>query len=398
MRYINLNYVVKMSEIKLYIPKNMMLPEIYKLTTPDENFLILHAGDLILHNIRNSNYNIIIEDLKTKLEDEKALVKNLKHTIMSSTSNIACAVESVLNDGLHVMETSLEEKIRKLMTNDYSNEIKKLEEKLILLTEYMERLKETSKLFDVKDKNSSIRGRDNEIISKQLTLDNFAGPGTDFNLEQKEYYAGDHIFNWCGLKIMWEDKNYEKIVPKDQIEKAYRDFDLHKNCHVLLFISANSAIRDHETSSGLDVDIHDGRLVLFISYFRSHPDPNAYIRNVIQPIIIGYKPFLIDAGCFIDSTLAIKLKTVSTILPTIVKEFNDREKEIDETIAKLAIMKTKLAGSRGCLEELFETVTKNIEPAAAKAARTCGICGETGHTRKKCHNAEHLVINLAAKK
>jgi hypothetical protein len=217
----------------------------------------------------------------------------------------------------------------------------------------------------------------------------------DFNLEQKEYYSGDHIFSWCGLKIMWEDKNYERTIPKDQVEKAYRDLNYHNECSVLVFVSANSGIKDHENSTGLDVEIYNGKLILFISHFRSHPDPNLYIRGVIQPIIMGYKPYLMDNSCFNDTTIASRLKAINSILPTILKDFNEREKDIDETISKLAIMKAKMVGSRNTLNDLFENLNYNNQEEinVQRSTRTCGACGETGHTRKTCVNVPRIVIN-----
>jgi hypothetical protein len=54
--------------------------------------------------------------------------------------------------------------------------------------------------------------------------------------------AGDFIIEWKGMKFMFENKKYTKTVPKTEVEKAIRDFELNKDCDVLIFVSEDSSI------------------------------------------------------------------------------------------------------------------------------------------------------------
>ena len=86
--------------------------------------------------------------------------------------------------------------------------------------------------------------------------------------------SGDFIIEWKGMKFMFENKKYTSTVPKTQVEKAIRDFELNKDCDVLIFVSEDSSIIN--CKSQFDITrTGDGRHAIWIGEFYLNEDQSA---------------------------------------------------------------------------------------------------------------------------
>ena len=109
-------------------------------------------------------------------------------------------------------------------------------------------MSEELKIERDKNFNSAMRAnksvyirKDNEDAFAELLNKSF---GSDSNYRKLSITnkSGDHIIELKGMKFMFENKKYTKTVPKKEVKKAERDFELNKDCDVLIFVSEDSSI------------------------------------------------------------------------------------------------------------------------------------------------------------
>ncbi|EFX82890.1 hypothetical protein DAPPUDRAFT_101087 [Daphnia pulex] len=131
--------------------------------------------------------------------------------------------------------------------------------------------------------NSSLKGQDNEKMFGEL-LHKVFGISADYVKQEHRIESGDHIIEWEGLKLMFENKNYEKQVTSDEVEKAIKDFKKHPECDVLIFVSEKSSIAKHQRPGHLDIDIVDGRAAIWIGEFNRNEDKVVYLQMIAQVI------------------------------------------------------------------------------------------------------------------
>jgi hypothetical protein len=131
--------------------------------------------------------------------------------------------------------------------------------------------------------NSSLKGQDNEKMFGEL-LHKVFGISADYVKHEHRIESGDHIIEWEGLKLMFENKYYEKQVTTDEVEKAIKDFKKHPECDVLIFVSEKSSIAKHQRPGHLDIDIVDGRAAIWIGEFNRNEDKVVYLQMIAQVI------------------------------------------------------------------------------------------------------------------
>ncbi|XP_046458946.1 uncharacterized protein LOC124205543 [Daphnia pulex] len=131
--------------------------------------------------------------------------------------------------------------------------------------------------------NSSLKGQDNEKMFGEL-LHKVFGISADYVKQEHRIESGDHIIEWEGLKLMFENKYYEKQVTSDEVEKAIKDFKKHPECDVLIFVSEKSSIAKHQRPGHLDIDIVDGRAAIWIGEFNRNEDKVVYLQMIAQVI------------------------------------------------------------------------------------------------------------------
>ena len=141
-------------------------------------------------------------------------------------------------------------------------------------------MSEELKIERDKNFNSAMRAnksvyirKDNEDAFAELLNKSF-GSDPNYRKLPKTTEAGDHIIEWKGMKFMFENKKYTKTVPKKEVEKAERDFELNKDCDVLIFVSEDSSIIN--CKSQFDITrTGDGRHAIWIGEFYLNEDQSA---------------------------------------------------------------------------------------------------------------------------
>lgn len=421
----------KMAEtntITLKLPTGFAIPVQYQTTTVEENSAILLFGITLLERLRTGDYDNQINLIKKELAEEKQLSSKFRESISSLDLFLGGRIDEAVSRSLG----GIGEKVERLTS---AVVIKEKEEREGVLEAFKTQIDSTSNAFDrrvegmselltrISDLSnlalptrglSSAKGRANENDSRQLITDTFGTPGSRFQMHQKQNFSGDHIFDWNGMRIMWEDKDYTNLVAKAEVEKGLRDFEANQDCHVLLFVSAHTPIFGRETSSGIDSEIINGRLVLFISCFKNRLDPASYVKSVIQTILLALKSLILRSPQEAEqseqpasTTSAFSmLEVVSNLVFELSESLIAQEKAhsafIKDFVIKLESMKHGISRTRASLNKIVQDVVNSFpdisigtqsspttdQPKSVlddgKRHRNCGKCGQPGHTRNTC--------------
>jgi chromosome segregation ATPase len=205
-----------------------------------------------------------LQEKKTKIEEtEKALRESERRA-----NEAALEVEKTQTAAEKDKHAAVNE-LRENLTLNFDKKIEEQHARLLTLTN--------------RQSNSSLKGQDNEKIFGEL-LHKVFGISPDYIKHEHRIESGDHIIEWEGLKLMFENKNYEKEVPIDQVEKAIKDFKKHPECDVLIFVSEKSSIAKHQRPGHLDIDIVDGRAAIWIGEFNRNEDKVVYLQMIAQVI------------------------------------------------------------------------------------------------------------------
>lgn len=146
----------------------------------------------------------------------------------------------------------------------------------------MDELSMTIQSLQVHNANSSLKGNANEIMMTEILTHAFGGDFIDY---VRKPNACDHRLRWNGYKIMVEDKAYSNIIPAKEISKALKDFSLLKDYDVLIFIG-NGIIHGHTKPGHFDIDIYDGRPIIYIGQFNTQENKVLYLQT-LHPVIMN---------------------------------------------------------------------------------------------------------------
>lgn len=392
----------------------------YLSTTPDENTTLMIFGIPIIQNLRKGSQAVSetqeAERMnKLRVEIASKLYQAHQEEIESITRGKTNAISEILKQ--------------------HEEKVSKLEQELIQSKEALdERGRVLSNLNSLLEKQTTeglrqetipIRQQMSEIMNivsslkpkipastiakaqamegemEELIIECFNSP--DFKMLPKQNFSGDHIFEWGGLTIMWEDKNYERSVPAEQVDKALRDFNFHKECDVLVFVSLKTNITTRESPHNIKVQFIGGRLALFISKFQENPDPKQYVCQIIQQIIGSLRQELIrrktEPNDGIYSSEQLKLKIIQKIIPNAVSSLKDHQKTMNEFIGQtkvkfeaenrklqgiIDLLFSALKDEDGAIEEDEEEISSPIAPIIPISGRRCGVCRNLGHNAKNC--------------
>lgn len=381
-------------------PKSFVIPSIYSSINPEEFAIVLMAGVSIIQRSREAGFMDRVNELKDKLKVAEAnnhdilkqsIMDKIEEAVDNSMDGIVERLDDISSSALKRDKQEREEISRKITAKE-AMIVKRTED----LSSYMDKISGLITRVENIDasRTSTIKGAKNERESHQLILEAFGNYG-DFCMHEKKNYSGDHIFDWNGLRIMWEDKDYVRNVNKAEIDKAHRDLEANKDCHVLIFVSSNSSIVGHERGSGIDVEIQKGKLIIYISFFRNHTDPHGFIRMIIQPIINGLKSSLIS-NSFGTSRESESIRYVIDSLKPLIESVLEQERNCDNYLSdmkvRLQTMKNMIGRTRYGIEQVITsllsapTTVNNELDDTKKTGRKCGICGSTEHNRSRCPN------------
>lgn len=411
-----------MTELVLKLPSDYQIPAVYQTTSEEINKIILDMGAELVKNITTTGTDKLIFDRDRRIEElerTNTSLNELRTEISKSFKDgIACITQSS-RDNLSNVVAGLQLDIGKVLSSQREDDKKgkeKFDRQMIELGELANKIMNHQARLD--NAVSAVKGRVNEENSRQLIIDTFGSIGTGFAIAEKTIHAGDHIFDWCGLKIMWEDKLYKEMVGDRDINKALEDFSGHQECDALIFVSAISSIKGHESNSDIDLDVVEGRLVMYISNLRKKPDVPGYVKSIIQPILISLCTVLKQAKESNNINFTIgKIEQIKPVIKSLLEQIKTSERLQNELAksnrTKLTAMKENTNEMKGSLisilsiisdseiirmsplvkndddneenEDLFaDGMEEEEEVVPVKSTRKCGLCGQPGHTRTRC--------------
>ena len=179
------------------------------------------------------NYEKQLNEIKSALQRE---IDRQKKTFESMTSNLDSA-NIRLREELKIAQAATEK-----VKDDKFAEIRAAEDKIRKeLNQKNEELQNQLNIVTRRQANSSLKGKDNENAFKELLNASFSSD-PNYRIVPKTTESGDFIIEWKGMKFMFENKDYTPVVPKTEVKKAIRDFELNKDCDVLIFVSEYSSI------------------------------------------------------------------------------------------------------------------------------------------------------------
>tara|TARA_B100000674_G_C37856684_1_gene922751 strand:+ start:155 stop:1276 length:1122 start_codon:yes stop_codon:yes gene_type:complete len=289
----------------------------------------------IIQTMQNQINNKIQEN--TKLQEDFILEKqNLTKKIMSNFeleySNKLKEKENIIN-GLKEEVTNKTEHLHKINEVHFNDERQRMEElrkehKLEidkLRTKFETELKEIVKITQKGEENSSVKGKISENAMFQ-TL-NLLFPKNTIEDTHTEAGRGDFIMTDCSAKsIMLENKDYNKNVPKKEIDKFKRDLINNSDVWAGIMMSNASGISNRKD---YQIEIVEGKIAIYLHF--TNKDPN-------------------------------KIKNAYDIISTIKDvDIDFSNKEILEKLAENSSeFKRKINKSRKDLEKFYKTMLGNI--------------------------------------
>jgi hypothetical protein len=387
-------------EITLKLPITFEIPVEYIDTSPHENAAILLLGRSLLNQLRRDSYNSHILALEEELRKERASTERFHKTVDSLKQTIDHSIEQAVANSyeslsVDVKDLSLEilkddKKERETVAANMHRDREAFERRVASLSLLLDRVSDIEKRQHEREvarsSTSAIRGHDNETDSHQLILRAFGSNGTGFRFHPKKDFSGDHVFDWNGLRIMWEDKRYASSVPRAEVEKAWRDIAANGDCHVLLFVSALSGIVSRESSSNLFSEVRNGQLIIYLSNFKQNADQVGYLCTVIQTILSGVKPLLlVQSGEATDERISLAASGLSSLSQSL----NDMQKSCDTILTdfrvKLSTLKNSIERIKSGIDSLSQSIcSTSVVSESTKAQRKCSKCGQPGHTIRTC--------------
>ena len=365
-------YKMNSKEVVLKLPDNYVIDSVYDKSSPKQNAFILDIGCLILKNTPQ-----IVCEPENRNDEEIERLKNLNLSYIETIKELKAKSERVNN------------------TDEIINAIRNMKQSDDNFTMIRDELKQLGNKLSVKP---VVKGRDNEIDTEHFIINHFSSPGSGFLMKEKTERAGDHIFSWNDIKLMWEDKDYVRVVPQAEVDKAHRDFKEHQECDVLLFVSANSNIIGHEVVGGVDIRLIDKRIAIYISCFKQREDKDELFRNILQPLILNLVPFIKSISKTTPETiLNEKISSIIALLRSRISDFNEHYNRLQSFMKDMksqwTLINDGLIKLRASLVETLKFVVKDIsddededddKAIPTKGKRKCGICGQFGHIRKTC--------------
>ena len=156
--------------------------------------------------------------------------------------------------------------------------------------------------FLAKYHNSSLKGQMGESKLSSVLTELF--PTSEIVNTSGERHSGDFMVKRHDRQtILFENKDYERNVPPDEIKKFIRDIE-ENDCHGV-FLSQNSGIT---SKSNYHIDIHKGNVLVYVHH--THFDP-VKIRAAVE--IVDHITATIDKNAHTNNELQISSEDLESI-------------------------------------------------------------------------------------
>jgi hypothetical protein len=334
-----------MCDVVLHVPPSCV-PEFYTSATPDEILTALKLGAQLFETMKslrieesdeaykkeikriNDKYKLDLQHLQEELSNtqkELVLSKRQHYEELQTISNdhnlqLEEQRQSIINSlkASHEQQTAryierneqLQQRIL-LIQSERDKDIEKAEARLnsslqLILEEkqrvierqerqldkWAEELRNNSAVIQslISKKNQSVKekGADFETVFRGLLETAFMnGPG--FSLENTASsgigHAGDYIMKWDNKSILWEVKNYDKIVPTHEVDKFIRDMRMNPDCSIGVMVSRNTDITGKNKTGQKAIEFMEDRMLIYLNTFDTMP------QSTLQDLMLLFKTF-----------------------------------------------------------------------------------------------------------
>ena len=343
----------------MQVPLTFIPSEFLAKTSPEENAFILELGSKAFLQIQQQGDKKLNQDLykslekaaaeayakkekellasiadkeqtlsgtKRKLEEEISLRQNTELTIRQEERRNREEICKEKDARIESLQTELQRSLRQVETSvSLSNK------------DLLSNFNQFKDQFMKMTASSQAKGKGAEVIFEELLKRSFGSTSIDEefgiqNFGQQEGHKGDIHMSWRKVKIMWEVKNYSKIVDSKEVQKFHQDMMTNPDIAVGIMVSMCSGIQGH-TKAG-DIDLYpmpDGRMCIYINNFEKHEDPQYYLQS-LQPFLEifskQHKKLVENKG---DNDVVVELeqlKKTNTVIQLMLKEHQKKTVEL----------------------------------------------------------------------
>ena len=297
--------------VSFSVPSSFVVPNFFRSATPEETGYAIQMGakvyesmyTSIAEDIRGECNTEIVEELEKKYSREKRALEerleNLKLKLKDDENINQGIREQVKHQMQDMYRNLLDEKDRQIrrLEEQVGVEMRTLQEKFLSMKDSVSR-----------QLGSQEKGKVGEVAMEDILKKSFGQTeGFDLVSTGKEAQRGDHIMLYKSLKVMWEIKNYTRMVNKDEVEKLHRDMRSNPDVGIACMVSLYSGIVGHVKGGDIDVEVlEDGRMIMYLTNFYKRDDPLLYLQ-ALRPFfdLIEAKPV---KGGYLESEEASKLE------------------------------------------------------------------------------------------
>lgn len=263
------------------VPLSFHLPKFYESQTPERLALALRIGaqavenlfDSIANEIREEHNTEVVSQLEKKhLKKQEVLERELDHLRAKFTLD-----ESLKTDmRKQIMDEA--KAIYKELLNDKDRRIASLEN----LHEKFQGVKESlNRQLGSQEKGKAGEVRMEDLIKKSYGM----SPNFEIITVAHEAERGDHIMNYKSMKVMWEIKNYNRMVNKEEVAKLHRDMRANPEVGLGIMVALETGIVGHSKAGDIDLEVlEDGRMILYVNNLNRREDPILYLQS-LRPIL-----------------------------------------------------------------------------------------------------------------
>jgi hypothetical protein len=199
------------------------------------------------------------------------------------------------------------------------------------------------KTQNVKTKGNEYESDFREILVRTFgILPNFAIQDTAKN---GIGHAGDFLVQMGDHTTLWEVKNYDKTVPKAEVDKFKRDMMENTAVRVGVMVSKGTDIGGKTSHGDREIEFMEGKLLVYLSRFEQVEQPEELLRSLL-PLFQVWWEVQRD-----DETAAV---------------FKDTVKELDRLLTDLVRKRQDWRVHRSRLEETARWMSEVVEDTEAR--------------------------------
>lgn len=180
-----------------------------------------------------------------------------------------------------LLQTTLEEKERGIQRAE-----KTLQTMQAAYERQTEELRTLGDLIRRKPTNVKSKGTEYEEIFRAKLIAAF-GTGERFALTDSARngvgHAGDYLMQWGEHTVLWEVKNYDRVVPTAEVDKFRRDMKENAHVRVGVMISRYTAITNKVATGDRTVEFVEGKMLIYLSNFE------AMSEDALQSLLLLFR-------------------------------------------------------------------------------------------------------------